>query len=467
MDFSKNNSIDPATIALVLVPILLLQVGLMFYALYDLFQEDRRVRGDSKIMWALIIFFVNLLGPLLYFFVGRDDSRGAAVPDTTGGWAGGAGWGGAVTSGAAPSVAGDLGLGVAAPSPADSIARILATWPALPQTAEAAVVTVGLTKRYGGGIVALDNLNLTVPSGSIFGFLGPNGAGKTTTLRLLTGLATATGGSGTVAGVPIGGTTGELARNIGYLDQDPRFYGWMRGRELLNMVGQLHGLHGAALRQRVGEVLEIVGLTDAARRRIGGYSGGMRQRLGIGQALINQPRVLFLDEPVSSLDPEGRRDILEIISKLHGTATVFMSTHILNDVERVCDRVAILNFGHLVVEGPIDELLDRYAQPVYELEPEPQQPGAIDRLAAAMRGQAWAADVKTTPDSVRVFVNDPRVAGPAILPLVVASGVNLARYERARPSLEDVFLRLVAESGPPIAPPVTVPVWGLDGRGRR
>ena len=144
-----------------------------------------------------------------------------------------------------------------------------------------------------------------------------------------------------------------------------------------------------------------------------------------------------------------------------------MSTHILNDVERVCDRVAILNFGHLVVEGPIDELLDRYAQPVYELEPEPQQPGAIDRLAAAMRGQAWAADVKTTPDSVRVFVNDPRVAGPAILPLVVASGVNLARYERARPSLEDVFLRLVAESGPPIAPPVTVPVWGLDGRGRR
>jgi ABC-2 type transport system ATP-binding protein len=193
----------------------------------------------------------------------------------------------------------------------------------------------------------------------------------------------------------------------------------------------------------------------------------MRQRLGIGQALINQPRVLFLDEPVSSLDPEGRRDILEIISKLRGIATVFMSTHILNDVERVCDRVAILNLGHLVVEGPIDELLDRYAQPVYELEPEPQQPGAIDRLAAAMRGQAWAGDVKTTPDTVRVFVTDPKVAGPAILPLVVASGVNLVRYERARPSLEDVFLRLVAESGPAIAPTVAVPAWGLDARGRR
>jgi ABC-2 type transport system ATP-binding protein len=144
-----------------------------------------------------------------------------------------------------------------------------------------------------------------------------------------------------------------------------------------------------------------------------------------------------------------------------------MSTHILNDVERVCDRVAILNFGHLVVEGPIDELLDKYAQPIYELEPEPQQPGAIDRLAAAMRGQPWAREVRTTPDSVRVFVNDPRVAGPAILPLVVSSGVNLVRYERARPSLEDVFLRLVAEKRPGDRAPVTVPAWGLDGRGRR
>jgi ABC-2 type transport system ATP-binding protein len=427
---------DPTTIALVVLPLLILQVGLMFFALYDLFQEDRRVRGDSKIMWALIIGFANILGPLAYLFIGRDESRGVETASVRGG-------------------------------PTESIARILDTWPRLAETTDAAITTTGLTKRYGGGVVALDHLTLSVPSGSIFGFLGPNGAGKTTTLRLLTGLATTTDGTGTVAGVSIGGTGGQLARNIGYLDQDPRFYGWMRGRELLNMVGELHGLHGAALRQRVGEVLEIVGLTEAAHRRIGGYSGGMRQRLGIGQALINQPRVLFLDEPVSSLDPEGRRDVLEIISRLRGTATVFMSTHILNDVERVCDRVAILNFGHLVVEGPIDELLDRYAQPIYELEPEPQQPGAIDRLAGAIRGQAWAREVQATPDTVRIFVNDPKVAGPAILPLVVASGINLVRYERARPSLEDVFLRLVAESGPPIAPPVAVPAWGLDGRGRR
>jgi ABC-2 type transport system ATP-binding protein len=427
---------DAPTIALVVLPLVILELGLMVFALYDLFQEDRRVRGDSKIIWALVIFFANGIGPLVYLFVGRDESRGAES-------------------------------GAAASAPTESIGRILATWPRLSDATDAAITTTGLTKRYGGGVVALDHLDLTVPSGSIFGFLGPNGAGKTTTLRLLTGLATATDGRGTVAGVPIGGSGGALACNIGYLDQDPRFYGWMRGRELLTMVGELHGLHGAELRQRVGEVLEIVGLTDAAHRRIGGYSGGMRQRLGIGQALINQPRVLFLDEPVSSLDPEGRRDVLEIISRLRGTATVFMSTHILNDVERVCDRVAILNLGHLVVEGPIDELLDRYAQPIYELEPEPQQDGSIERLAAAMRGHAWAGKVQATPDTVRVFVTDPKVAGPAILPLVVSSGVNLVRYERARPSLEDVFLRLVAESGPPTAPPVAVPAWGLDGRARR
>jgi ABC-2 type transport system ATP-binding protein len=432
----SSNALDPTTLALVIVPLVIIELGLLIYSVYDLFQEDRRVRGDSKIIWALIIFFANGIGPLIYLFVGRDESRGKEVASV-------------------PA------------APTESIARILKTWPKLEASADASIVTTGLTKRYGGGVLALDHLNLTVPSGSIFGFLGPNGAGKTTTLRLLTGLATATDGTASVAGVRIGGTGGQLACNIGYLDQDPRFYGWMKGRELLEMVGRLHGLHGAQLRQRVGEVLEIVGLTTAAHRRLGGYSGGMRQRLGIGQALINQPRVLFLDEPVSSLDPEGRRDVLEIISRLRGIATVFMSTHILNDVERVCDRVAILNLGHLVVEGPIDQLLDEYAQPIYELEPEPQQDGSVERLAGMMTGQPWTERVQTTPDTVRVFVNDPKVAGPAILPLVISSGVRLARYERARPSLEDVFLRLVAAGGPAVAPPVEVPAWGLDGRGRR
>ncbi len=428
---------NASEIRAIAIPIVIVQVALLLLAAYDLFQEDRQVRGGNKILWALVIVFVNIIGPLAYFFVGRDERTGIEAPHGTSG------------------------------GPTAAANGILAAWPRIAADAPAAIETNRLRKSYGR-IDALEGLDLVVPAGSIFGFLGPNGAGKTTTLRLLTGLARPSGGGATVAGVPIADTDGRLARNIGYLDQDPRFYGWMTGRELLELVGGLHGLQGEELRRRVGDVLEIVGLTEAADRRIGGYSGGMRQRLGIGQALLNRPRVLFLDEPVSSLDPEGRRDVLEIISRLRGVATVFMSTHILSDVERVCDRVAILNLGHLVVEGPIDELLDRYAQPIYELEPEPQQPGAIARLAQAIGGQDWARDVQTTPDTVRVFVKDPRVAGPALLPLVASSGVNLVRSERARPSLEDVFLRLVAEAPElTVVPAIEIPATGLDGRGRR
>jgi ABC-2 type transport system ATP-binding protein len=198
------------------------------------------------------------------------------------------------------------------------------------------------------------------------------------------------------------------------------------------------------LRSRVDEMLDLIGLTDAARRAIGGYSGGMRQRLGIGQALLARPAVLFLDEPVSSVDPQGRRDILEIVERLRGATTVFLSTHILADVERVCDRVAILDFGRLVIEAPIDELLERYAQPIYTIEPEPGQADALERLAAALRGQPWVRELRPEHGLLRVVVSDAGVAGPALLPLLAGAGVALVRYERARPSLEEVFLHLVA-----------------------
>ncbi len=308
----------------------------------------------------------------------------------------------------------------------------------------AAIETHALTKRYGP-VTALQDLDLTVPSGSIFGFLGPNGAGKTTTLRLLTGLAHPSSGSATVAGVPVRAGGPALADRIGYLDQDPRFYGWLSGRELLGLVGRLYGLEGARLRTRVDEVLEVVGLTDSARRRIGGYSGGMRQRLGIGQAMIGRPAVLLLDEPVSSLDPEGRRDVLEVIGRLRGSATVFMSTHILNDVERVCDRVGILDRGRLVAQAPIDELIERFSRPVYRLDPEPGQDDAVARLATALRAQPWAAGVHEDHGYVYVDVTDPATAGPALLKTLADSGIALNGYERTRPTLEDVFLRLVAD----------------------
>jgi ABC-2 type transport system ATP-binding protein len=308
------------------------------------------------------------------------------------------------------------------------------------------VSTRGLTKRYRLD-VALDHLDLDVPAGCVFGFLGPNGAGKTTTLRLLTGLARPTEGSATVAGIDA--TTGgrALAGRIGALDQDPRYYGWMTGRELLAFVGRLHGLDGLALRTRVDEVLETIGLVDAANRRIGGYSGGMRQRIGIGQAMLPRPSVLFLDEPVSSLDPAGRRDVLEMISRLRGTCTVFMSTHILNDVERVCDRVGILDHGRLIAEAPMDELLASHARPILELDPEPGQDAAVDALVAMVRAQAWTRDVRVEHGLVRVFVTDADRAAIEMLPLVVATGVRLGRFERVRPTLEDVFLALVGTAG--------------------
>jgi ABC-2 type transport system ATP-binding protein len=312
----------------------------------------------------------------------------------------------------------------------------------------------GLTKEFGR-ILALDRLDLEVPRGSIFGLLGPNGAGKTTTIRILTGLARPTAGSASVAGVKVGLDQPELRRRLGYLDQDPRFYGWMTGRELLELIGRLHGLSGPELRARVGEMLERTGLTAAAGRRIGGYSGGMRQRLGIAQALLHRPQLLFLDEPVSSLDPEGRRDLLELIAGLRGEATVVFSSHVLSDVERICDRVAILHRGRLVTEGSLEELLAAHARPIYRLAPAAGQDAQVGDLVARLRAAPWTTDVAATAGLVRVTVSDPDLAAGAVLPLVVASGVVLESFERARPTLEEVFLELV---GPPAADQ-------LDGRG--
>ena len=317
-----------------------------------------------------------------------------------------------------------------------------------------AIEARGLTKQFGS-ILALDRLDLIVPAGSIFGLLGPNGAGKTTTIRILTGLARPTSGSASVAEVDVGLDQPELRRRLGYLDQDPRFYAWMKGRELLELVGRLHGLSDSELRSRVVEMLARTGLTGAAERRIGGYSGGMRQRLGIAQALLHRPQILFLDEPVSSLDPEGRRDLLSLIAGLGGEATVVFSTHVLSDVERICDRVAILDRGRLVTEGPLEALLAAHARPIYRLVPAPGQAERVSTLVQRLRAAPWATNVTAGEDLVRVTVADPDAAAAAILPLVVAADVSLDSFERARPTLEDVFLELVGPASPD----------ELDGRG--
>jgi len=306
---------------------------------------------------------------------------------------------------------------------------------------ESAVSCVELTKRYGA-VLALDRLTLDVARGAVFGLLGPNGAGKSTLIRLLTGQAAPTAGGARVVGIDI--TSGDLAlrKRISYLDQAPRYYGWMRGRELLAFVGALFGLRGMELRSRVDEVLDRTGLTDAASRRINGYSGGMRQRLGLAQALINRPEVLFLDEPASSLDPAGRHEILEIIAGMRGAATVFMSSHILSDVERVCDAVAILDKGRLIASASVTELQERYTQPVYEIEPQAGQERLIEDLTVALRAAPWAGDVVAEHGDIRVVARDAGAASREILALVLAHGVALQRFEQSRPTLEDIFLRL-------------------------
>ena len=305
-----------------------------------------------------------------------------------------------------------------------------------------AIVCQGLVKRYGA-VTALDHLDLAVPQGSVFGFLGPNGAGKTTAIRLLTGLTRPTSGYAQVAGYEVSAGSVAMRRRISYLDQQPHFYTWMRGRELLEFAGQLFGITGAALRRRVAEVLAQTGLADAAERNVGGYSGGMRQRLGLAQALINQPEVLFLDEPVSSLDPAGRHDLLAIIDGLRDTTTVFMSSHILADIERVCDRVAIINQGRLVVEASIGELQARYALPMIVIQVEHASPEQSTALVERIRARPWATTVSLERDEIHIGISDNTAAGSDLLGLLAASDVAIVRYEQVRPTLEDIFLSLV------------------------
>jgi ABC-2 type transport system ATP-binding protein len=308
-----------------------------------------------------------------------------------------------------------------------------------------AIVCQGLSKKYGG-LLALDNLSLSVKENTIFGFLGPNGAGKTTALRILVGLSRATSGKARVAGEEVILNSNKLQSKVGYLPEDPAFYNWMNAREYLDFTGQLFHLSSAEIKKRRAELLEVAGLTSAANRRIGGYSRGMKQRLGIAQALINGPSVLFLDEPCSALDPLGRLEILETLVKLKQKTTVFMSTHILNDVERVCDVVAILNKGKLVVEAGVGELRQRYARPVFEFEFD-EISGAIIRTLENVPGVQRVFETRQgTVPVVRVQVKDPLKDREALLQAVSGEDLALRRFEMVLPSLEEIFIELIGNN---------------------
>jgi len=208
----------------------------------------------------------------------------------------------------------------------------------------------------GGTVHALHSLTLRVPQGSVVGFLGPNGAGKTTTIHVLLGFQEPTRGTARIFGQPVGAT---IARErIGYLPENPDTYGFLTGRELLAMAGRLFGLAPAEIRRRSDQLLEETGLQDAVNRRIATYSRGMKQRICLAQALINDPDLLILDEPTGGLDPLGRLDIRRLIAARKAAGkTVFFSSHELSEVELVCDRVALLAGGHLLAEGPVHTLV--------------------------------------------------------------------------------------------------------------
>jgi len=306
-----------------------------------------------------------------------------------------------------------------------------------------AISMVGLTKHYKG-VQALTDLTLDVPAGTIFGFLGPNGAGKSTTLKILAGLARPTSGGATVNGVPVS-AAGDHRRELGYLAQDPRFYGWMTGRETLRYVARFHG--SDADRERwIDQLLERVGIPEAGDRPTATYSGGMRQRLGIAQALVGRPGVILLDEPVSALDPIGRKDVLDLMRELKGETTVFYSTHILDDVQRVSDHVAILDHGRLVKAAPTRVLLGSFTRDSLKV----VLRGADETTAAGLRALAGVASVtvgthdgQTTTFDVATRDGAAADVQRSITRFASAADLTLISNAEETLDLESVFLRLI------------------------
>jgi ABC-2 type transport system ATP-binding protein len=305
--------------------------------------------------------------------------------------------------------------------------------------------TQGLSKSFSG-VQALKDLDLRVSKNSIFGFLGPNGAGKTTTIKLLLGLISPNSGGGSVFGMDILKDSVEIRSRVGYLPQDPRFYEHLSARQTLRFTaGFFFKGPKVAIEERVQEMLELVELEDKADRPIKGFSGGERQRLGIAQAQVNYPDLLILDEPAASLDPMGRHDILDLMERLRKYTTIFYSTHILDDVQKVSDTVAILNKGELVSQGSIETLLAGSEGPVFTL----SVVGGTEQVQEQVRQQPWVKSLQVTQGNDdkanwMVAVSDLAIAEAQLLRLVLAEPqARVLDFRRRRYELEDVFMQVV------------------------
>jgi ABC-2 type transport system ATP-binding protein len=298
----------------------------------------------------------------------------------------------------------------------------------------------GLTKDYETGFLkkqkvrALDGLTLQVYRGEIFGFLGPNGAGKTTTLKLLMRLIYPTAGAARILGHPIDDVS--TRARIGYLPENPYFYDYLSGRELLLYTAALFGMAKPAARQRAEELLAMVGLeSQRADRQLRKYSKGMLQRIGIAQALVNDPEVVFLDEPMSGLDPLGRREVRDLLLALRRqNKTVFFSSHILSDIEALCDRAAILTRGKLLRCGTMQELTDQHDSAL-EVIAIGLEETHLERFSASLPSLISAT---TTPNGAQFVLRDDHEI-EALLALIRQGGGHLVSVNPKRRSLEDVF----------------------------
>ena len=308
------------------------------------------------------------------------------------------------------------------------------------------ISTDGLSKSFGE-VQALKSLDLRVPQKSIFAFLGPNGAGKTTTIKLLLGLINPTRGRGQIFGLDIVRDSVDIRANIGYLPQDPRFYEHMTARQTLDYTARFfYTGPQAEIDQRVNEMIELVGLEGKADRPIKGFSGGERQRLGIAQAEVNHPDLLILDEPAANLDPQGRRDVLEVMSRIRKYATIFYCTHILDDVQRVSDQVAIVNQGELVTQSSIEELLAGTGDVMYSV----TLRGNAQSAYTQIHQLPWVSGIVSSQEGEQttwqVSVTDEAAAKDQLMGLLVSSGVKVSNFSRKEQNLEDIFINIIERS---------------------
>lgn len=298
---------------------------------------------------------------------------------------------------------------------------------------------ININKKYGDFEV-LKNICFEIKKGSIYGFLGPNGAGKTTTMNILSGLIDFNSGEVYLDGEDFKKNKRQLLKKVGYLPQNPVFYNYMNANEYLHFIGEIANMPEKNIKERTTELLDIVRLTESAKRKIGQYSGGMKQRLGIAVALFNKPEIVFLDEPTSALDPEGRMEILEFIKDLKSSGTtVFLSTHILSDIERVCDEVSILDKGQILISDNLENLKNKYIQPIFDIEFEKK----CLNLEKVLLDFKWVEKILMNENKASIYVNNLDIAKSELLKLLVQGENTILSYELRKSNLEDIFIRLV------------------------